>query len=91
MISIDFWVNGSKVKVTVTLNIKNCPLNNLIHIQLRDTIIGVLVGHGKQKIHGVSRSKVKVTVTLSINSSLNNLKLIQIRDTIIGVLVDRCP
>jgi len=52
----------SKVKVTVTWNINTCPLNNFEPIELRDTIIGVLVGRGRQIIPidvGVSRSKVK--------------------------------
>ena len=46
MIPIDFEVSGSKVKVTVTLNIKTLLLNNMKPIKFKDTIIGVLDGRG---------------------------------------------
>jgi len=61
MIPIDFGISRSKVKV----------LNNLKPIKLRETIFGVLFGHGRHMIPidvGVSRSKVKVMVIWSIKS-----------------------
>jgi len=67
MIPFDFGVSKSKVKVTVTLNIKSCLFINLKPIQFRDTIIDVLVSHDPKMIHfdfEFSSSK-KVTVTLS--------------------------
>ena len=45
MSPIDFEVNISNVKVSVTLNINHCPLNSLKSIKLRNTIVCVLVGH----------------------------------------------
>jgi len=60
-------------------------------IKLRDTIIGVLVGHDTYMIpfgFGVMRSKVKVTETWSTTSCpLNYMKAVRLRDTIIVVLV----
>jgi len=43
MIPIDFGVSRSKV--TVTCSIKPYPHNNMKSIKLRDSIVGVLVGH----------------------------------------------
>ena len=69
MSPINFEVNGSKVKVSVTLSWKKqFPINNLRTLNLRDFILGRQVCHDQQMNpigFEVSGSKVKVSVTLS--------------------------
>ena len=65
MTHINFMVNRSKVKVTVTFNIKSCKGNNLRMVVPFVRIFDKEVGHDLWMSHidfRVSRSKVKVVL-----------------------------